>query len=344
MTDPAGDNKPVREPPKIKLNGMGELDASAKKPAPASIPPLAAKPPMTPPKGIAQRLAKAETSKIALTSAKPPLAAKPPLSAKPTISIADAARREDKIKKATTRIRSSSITEDMAQLTAAEEIEAAKKSTVRVHVEEVAKGDTQRLDNQLTEHEVEPDAKKKTARIDLNEVLQGDDSDIFKRRTALLDASKFPPGSMPTAQTSGPRTIRIKQSDAPSTSILKKPVAPPAAAEIDEPISPEMAGKKSETARIDLPPEAMGAQPPTRRKTIRIKRPEGGGVGGPSKALVVSRSEEPAFAPTVERTEEEGPGALFSVIALVATLVSIVLIYVLLAQTIPSGLPFPGKL
>lgn len=343
MTDPAGENKPVKEPPKIKLNGLGDPDVPAKKPVPSSVPPVSARPPMPPPKGIAQRLAKSETSKIALSSAKPPPSAKPPLSARPFA--ADMARREDKIKKSTTRIPSPAVQEAMAELTAAEEIEAAKKSTVRVHVEEIAKGDTQRLDTQLTDHAVEPDAKKKTARIDLNEVLQGDDSDIFKRRTALLDATKFPPGTVTSsaAQMSGPRTIRIKQSDAPSTSILKKP-APPAATEIDEPISPEMAGKKSETARIDLPPEAVGAQPPTRRKTIRIKRPEGGGVGGPSKALVVSRSEEPSFAPTVERTEEEGPGAAFSVIALVATLVSIVLIYVLLAQTVSSGLPFPGKL
>lgn len=340
MTDPAGDNKPVKEPPKIKLNGLGDLDTPAKKPAPApSIPPVAARPPMPPPKGIAQRLAKAETSKIALTSAKPPTVIRPPLGVKPP-SPPDTA----KINKGPSRIRSTSVVEEMAQLTAAEEIEAAKKSTVRVHVEEIAKGDTQRLDNQLTDHSVEPDAKKKTARIDLNEVLQGDDNDIFKRRTALLDASKFPPGTITSsaAQMSGPRTIRIKQSDAPSTSILKKPVAPPAT-EIDEPIAADMAGKKSETARIDLPPEATGAQPPTRRKTIRIKRPEGGS-GGPSKTLVVSRSESPAFTPTVERTEEEGPGTAFSIIAIAAMLVSIVLIYVLLAQTVPSGLPFPGTL
>ena len=100
---------------------------------------------MPPPKGIAQRLAKSETSKIALSSAKPPPSAKPPLSARPFA--ADMARREDKLKKSTTRIPSPAVQEAMAELTAAEEIEAAKKSTVRVHVEEIAKGDTQRLDN-----------------------------------------------------------------------------------------------------------------------------------------------------------------------------------------------------
>ncbi|MBU1909491.1 MAG: hypothetical protein KJ726_05540 [Verrucomicrobia bacterium] len=186
-------------------------------------------------------------------------------------------------------------------------------------------------------------AKKQTARIDLKEVLGGDE-DIFKRRTAILDPSKIQAAEAAAA----PKTIRIKRPEGAATGLIK-PVSEPMTP--SEPIAAE--ARKSETARIELPQEvaeATGAEAPTRRKTIRIKRPEGGPptarplvVSKPSVA--VSRAEP--GAPTGAPTEEEA-GTVFSIVALAAVLVACVLIYVLAAQVgtldtlIPPHMPFPG--
>lgn len=190
-----------------------------------------------------------------------------------------------------------------------DKMEAAKKSTVRVQIdEEKAKGDTARMN--VGRIFVGPEEKKKTARIDLGEVLEGEE-DIFKRRTALLDASKF---GATTEAPGAPRTIRIKRPEpavAPAISPTDE-TAPPAPA-----MAPETA-KKSETARIELPPEAT-EQPPTRRKTIRIKRPEGTIT---SKPLVITRATE-AAKPAVTVGAEEEASPVFSIAALVALLVTV---------------------
>jgi hypothetical protein len=83
--------------------------------------------------------------------------------------------------------------------------------------------------------------------------------------------------------------------------------------------------RKSETARIHLPPEVT-EQPPTRRKTIRIKRPEGIVT---SRPLIIGSAKSVAgtSGPTAISKEEE-TGALCSVMALVAILIGIALITV----------------
>jgi hypothetical protein len=185
--------------------------------------------------------------------------------------------------------------------------------------EERAKGDTARLDAR-TIAGAEEAAKKRTARIDLNEVLDESD-DIFKRRTALLDATKF---AGVTEAPGAPRTIRIKRPETPPTTPLRKP-EPTAEEEAPVTVMESDSSKKSETARIDLPPEAAD-QPPTRRKTIRIKRPE----GVSSKPLVIGKTEsvgEPVAAVSAKPAEEEA-GTLFSALALVAVLVGIALVTV----------------
>ena len=189
-------------------------------------------------------------------------------------------------------------------------------------------------------------AKKQTARIDLQEVLGGDD-DIFKRRTAILDPSKI----QAAEAASVPKTIRIKRPDGATGPI--KPVSEPMTP--SEPVAAE--ARKSETARIELPPEvaeAAAAEAPTRRKTIRIKRPEGGGIGTAKPmvvsqpSLTISRAEPSAPRMGAPAEAEEEAGTLFSVFALAALLVACVLIYVLAAQvgTVDSlaapHMPFPG--
>ena len=204
-----------------------------------------------------------------------------------------------------------------------DEDEAAKKSTVRVQIDEDhAKGDTARLDTKSIAG-AEESAKKRTARIDLSEVLDESD-DIFKRRTALMDAGKL----AGVTETQGvPRTVRIRRPETPPTNALRKPapVAEEEATVAAVTIMEQETSRKSETARIDLPPEAT-EQPPTRRKTIRIKRPEGIVT---SRPLIIGSAKSVAgtSGPTAISKEEE-TGALFSVMALVAILIGIALITV----------------
>lgn len=312
------------QPPKINLNGKENGAATPKAPPPA-------RPHPTSKMKVDPNAKKKETTRIDLSAAMP-------------IPKGVAPREDDELKRSTTRIDWNTglipLTEDQRQEAAKKSTirietseitpvaeddkgEAAKKSTVRVQIdEERVKGDTARLDAKAIAG-AEEAAKKRTARIDLNEVLDESD-DIFKRRTALLDASKF---SGATEAPAAPRTIRIKRPDTPPTTVMKQPQP---AAEEAEPIEAAAAevdgGKKSETARIDLPPE-VSEQPPTRRKTIRIKRPEGGITT--SKPLVIGKTEsvgEPV-AVTSKPAEEEA-GAAFSAMALVAVLVGIALVTV----------------
>lgn len=312
------------QPPKINLNGT-ENGA----PTPKAPPPARPRPPSTRKIRVDADAPKKETTRIDLSSAT-------------AIPKGVAPRDEDELKRSTARIdwnsgmtplseeqkqqamKKSTIrieTSEITPLPESDKNEAAKKSTVRVQIdEERAKGDTARLDARAIAG-AEEAAKKRTARIDLNEVLDESD-DIFKRRTALLDASKF---TGVTESPGAPRTIRIKRPETPPTTALRKP-EPPVEEEAPVTMMEPDSAKKSETARIDLPPEVTD-QPPTRRKTIRIKRPEGMTT---SKPLVIGRTEsvhEPAMAVSSKPAEEEA-GTLFSALALVAVLVGIALVTV----------------
>ncbi len=324
MADENPSQRQGKQPPKINLNGNAEARPPSSKPAEILTPAI-----QPPPKTkVLSRSPKSDTARIDLS-----------LAQVPPIPVGVAPRSGDDIKKSTTRI---DVAAGMAPISEEDKQEAAKKSTVRVQIdEEKAKGDTARLEPVALDGN---EAKKRTARIDLNEVLEADD-DIFKRRTALLDASKF----TGTTEAAGvPRTIRIKRPDQPPTATVKPQpptaeVRPPAPPEPEEEIieEEEESDKKSATARIDLPPEAT-EQPPTRRKTIRIKRP-GGGVS--SKPLVISRTTESVTIPEdIPSKEEPEASPAFSWIAIAAVLLSLVLLYVLAAQTIANGLPFPGRL
>lgn len=249
-------------------------------------------------------------------------------------------QKEEAIKKSTVRI--DTVT-DMKPMSQEDMEESAKKTTARVLIDEDRlKGDTTRIE---PARDAEPSeaAKKRTARIDLGEVLDEED-DIFKRRTALLDASKLVGA---TEAPGAPRTIRIKRPGTPPTAQIA-PVAPQEE-EVVAPISQAEAARKSETARIDLPPE-VSDQPPTRRKTIRIKRP--GSTTG-SKPLMITRtpaeaSAEEGAAPVRAQDEEDSP--LFAWFAVAAVLVAVVLIYVLasqvgtVAELVPARFPYAGSL
>ena len=211
--------------------------------------------------------------------------------------------------------------------------EAAKSSTARVDVEEEPqKGDTARLDtDKLLQHEASEASKKRTARIDMSEVLDADEKDIFKRRTALMDSSRLPEGDVV-----GPKTIRVRKSDTPPTTPLKK-----------SPVAAGGGDRKSETSRIDVPEEAMAASgPPTKPKTIRIKRSDGSTA---SKQLSISRPPSGAVPVTSRITAADaeapqGPGVAFTILTLAAVVVAAVTLYILAAQTLGPDLPWPGRL
>ena len=139
--------------------------------------------------------------------------------------------------------------------------------------------------------------KAQTSRVGLGAMPPADE-DVFKRRTALLDTSKIPLSTAPGAQ---PRTIRIG-----NRPTVRVGASAPAT------FSP---GRAEEEA-----PTETGGRP-----TIKLKRPGGGASitvsGGTSSAV---SSPEPIF--TIQ--EEEGPGAAWSALSIVSTLVIIGLIVV----------------
>lgn len=156
--------------------------------------------------------------------------------------------------------------------------------------------------------------KKATSRIDINAIpgakaqtgnvgigAMPEDDDIYKRRTTLLDTSKIPLGSVPvaTAAPAGqPRTIRIGAR--PTVRVTSGGTFSPGRPEADD----------ADTS-------------PSGRPTIRLKRPGGatvsvpgsGGTGGGGTSF----AQEPIF--TIQ--EDEGPGAVWSVLALISMLVII---------------------
>ncbi len=230
--------------------------------------------------------------------------------------------------------------------------EIAKRSTIRIDVPTAAKAETQKVKNETQKLaprpmnetmrvEVASPRKSETTRINIpDEAFQkkpgsaprapatdGSD-DIFKRSTIPVGIPTPPP--TPAAR---PKTLAVKRPVAASSE------PPPAA------VTPEQRAvaeaKKSETARIDLPADA-GERPATRPKTIRIKRPDGTSA---RKALTIARPDASSVvSPVGAAAEDESVGVAFSALALVAVLVSCVLLYVLAAQTFAPDLPFPGRI
>jgi hypothetical protein len=200
---------------------------------------------------------------------------------------------------------------------------------------------------------VPPAVKKQTSRIELD----ASGAQVAKKTTARIElgdalgtAKAPPPESGVASAHQIPRTVRIKQPDAQPTVVARK---------VPEIIS-STDTRKSETARIELPPETIVDHPVTRRKTIRIKRPGADGeaptvtrapITPPRAPTVVSGKPAAALEPepaaeaefSVPEVVEEEAGLLATLCAIAALVVASVLVYVLAAQTIAPNLPFPGK-
>lgn len=161
---------------------------------------------------------------------------------------------------------------------------------------------------------VTEDLKRKTSRISLDAVLP------------QLEAAGAAGGD------SGPKTIRIKRP------AIATPSALPAITEApgDVVAVPE-ADLKSQTARVDIPPESAAIEgQQTQKKTIKIRRSDGGGaeVKAAPRSISISRNEAQAAVPT--QTQVTQPHWAFVLAAVAAVIVMCVMLYALMAQAVPT--------
>lgn len=171
-----------------------------------------------------------------------------------------------------------------------------------------------------------------------------------KKQTARIDISTAIPSPRETGRIGEtPATIKIKR-PVTTTTARHTPVRPPEPAVLQSVLSQQPApamvaeGKKSETSRIELPPDAV--RPATRKKTVKIKRPDGSEMGAPKLTLArpVTSTFQAAQVEMPAKPEREEAGMAFSIISIAATIVLCVLIYVFLAQVLANGLPFPSPI
>lgn len=157
-------------------------------------------------------------------------------------------------------------------------------------------------------------------------------------KAAKSQTSKIPLDAvMPTGSAdpdSGPKTIRLKRPGATST-----PVAMPAQPTVAR-IAKDVKSDLSKTSRLDLDDAGIDAPTtPTRRKTIRVKRP----TSGTTPSLDISRSKEPASdggalptvgapVPPMPIEEVEEKSLISGIASILALFVVCTLIYVLMAQ------------
>ncbi len=194
----------------------------------------------------------------------------------------------------------------------------------------------------------EADKKRETTRIELPPAAKKETTRIELPSAAAEQKSTTIALGIPAATSTGPAKPKR-----PGALIMKRPGTTAGATEsIDEQPGKTATitrqARNSETARIDLSldqPEATDEKP----KTIRIKRPE---TATGKKPLSIARPQQgkKATAATlaepeiIDEEEENAPSLVAGITAIAALLVAGFLFYMLLAQSIAPGLPFPGKI
>jgi hypothetical protein len=161
-------------------------------------------------------------------------------------------------------------------------------------------------------------AKRETSRISLEAALSGQSSGEFGEKKV-------------------PKTIKLKRpSEAPTVKAVKPAAATP---------KPEPAQKLSDTSRLDVEASDEASDeaiPPTRRKTIRVKRPTGGRTvptpvvrraGGPEAVSGEGGGGVDAEQAVISQGGPPEPHWFFAACAMASILVVIVTIYVFAAQT-----------
>lgn len=160
-------------------------------------------------------------------------------------------------------------------------------------------------------------------------------SDEIKRKTSRISLDSVLP-QLEAASVGGdaaPKTIRIKRPTFPVPSSL-----PSLQAEAPLAVSVE-SNVKSQTARVELPPEPVSVEgQQTQKKTIKIRRADGGGGGAYVKAtprsVNISRIEAEAAIPATAQVA--APHWSFVLVATAAVITLCVMLYVLMAQAFPA--------
>jgi hypothetical protein len=172
-----------------------------------------------------------------------------------------------------------------------------------------------------------------------------------KRMTSRINleaALSTEEGSDGKAGSIGPKTIRLKRpGDASTIKAVPRP-------KMVKPAEDAGSAVMNRTARLEVPEEkaedAEGTEgaSPTRRKTIRIKRPTHG--PGEDAPIVIARAEAAAAAQGEEMdgmpfSLDDEPNPAFPILAIAAVLVILVTIYLFTVQVFPAwNLSWPGKI
>ncbi len=163
-------------------------------------------------------------------------------------------------------------------------------------------------------------------------------SDETKRKTSRISLDAVLPQLEVTAPAGGdstPKTIRIKRPtlSVPPASIPPIQVKePPPSVVVAAPIN-----EKSQTSRVDIPPEAVAMEEQqTQKKTIKIRRADGGApeTGAAPRSISISRTEAAVAVP--ETVQVAAPHWSFVLVAAAAVVTLCVMLYVLMAQAYPS--------
>ena len=168
-------------------------------------------------------------------------------------------------------------------------------------------------------------------------------------RISLESALSTQPELSPASPSAAPKTIRLKRPSEMNAPAAAKPALKPPTTHVQIPQPPHQTGQIPAGPAVVAapPPEAAQEAPdnsPTRKKTIKVKRPGAGGGGGPKITLnkgeggeagdkgvgddnLQSLSSIDSFGPVVAPDK-----VVFIVAAVVAILVAIDLLWVLAAQ------------
>ncbi len=352
-------------PPKIKLTKNGSAKPDTSRIDLAATSPVDVKASAGEPLNIRDVLqpsaGKAETSRISLHDSQPIQPGEQVTKAKLGTSRVVLAEGAGEAKTGTSRVK----LEDSQGL--------PKTGTARITLDDSqtvtgGKGVTARIT--LDESQpvaLKPEEKSATVRVDLTDVsgIEGARAaaaadEAARNRTARIviepeAAAPIAPPPAPAAKGAPPKTIKLQRPAAavPKTVVLQRPAEAPAAATPRTVVlrkPGEAEESKGATAKISIPElpreEAAGSQ----RKTIRIKRPDGTTVSGGKKislAKPAAPSEETGGRIEIETSlgiRDDSPGGFYTILAIAATIVVGVLLYLLLAQTLAPTLPWPGKI
>lgn len=174
----------------------------------------------------------------------------------------------------------------------------------------------------------------------VGKALSGMISEESKSQTSRISLESVLAEMGGKPQESAPKTIKVKR---PVLTNMPKVTSLPAEVQPESPpraimVPPQAAGElvsKSQTARVDIVPEAAEPQQ-TQKKTIKIRRADGG--AGDSKPVTrsVSLARGEDHEALKDGSEVSAPHGIFIAIAAAAALVLCFMLYVLTAQANPA--------